>query len=61
MDYPFQWDIIVEILKVILVLVQNDGWHEVFTIRLGKTSDVHHNGDSSPVCNLRIHLPWKNL
>ena len=36
MGYPVQWDIIVEMLGVLLGLVHNDGWNEVFTIILGK-------------------------
>ena len=36
MEYPVQWDIIVDMLVLILGLVQNYGWHESFTIRSGK-------------------------
>ena len=36
MDYPIQWDIIVEILELLLFLMHNDGWHEAFTTISGK-------------------------
>ena len=36
MEYQVQWDIIVDILVVLLGLVQNDGWHEAFPIISGK-------------------------
>ena len=36
MEYPAQWDIIVDILVVLLGLVQNDGWNEAFTVSSGK-------------------------
>ena len=36
MDCPFQWDVGMEILVVLLGLVNNDGMHEVLPIILGK-------------------------
>ena len=36
MDYPFQWEIMVEILELLLGLVHNYGWREEFSIILGK-------------------------
>ena len=33
MDYPVQWDVVTEILGVLLGLVNNDGRHEAFPIR----------------------------
>ena len=33
MEYPVQWDIIVGILGLFLVLVYNDGWYEALHIR----------------------------
>ena len=36
MDYPVQWDIIVEILGLILALVHNDGWDQVLPTSLVK-------------------------
>ena len=32
MDYPVQWDIMVEILGVLLGLVHNNWWHGLFPI-----------------------------
>ena len=36
MDFPVQWDIEVEILGVLFVLMHNDGWNEALPIRLVK-------------------------
>ena len=36
MDCPVQWNVDVEIFGLLLGLVYNDGWHEAFTIDLGK-------------------------
>ena len=36
MDFPFQWDVVMEILGVILGLVKNYGRHEALTISSGK-------------------------
>ena len=36
MDCPVQWDVVMEILGVLLGLVKNDGRHEAFPIRSGK-------------------------
>ena len=36
MDCPVQWDVVMEILGVLLGLVKNDGRHEEFPIRSGK-------------------------
>ena len=36
MDFPVQWDVVMEILGVLLGLVNNDGRHEVFPISSGK-------------------------
>ena len=36
MDYPFRWDVEVDILGLILVLIHNDGWHEALPIISGK-------------------------
>ena len=36
MDYPVQWDIIVDILVVLIGLLQDDEWHKALTIILGK-------------------------
>ena len=36
MDFPVQWNFEVEIFRVLLVLVHNDGWHEAFPINSGK-------------------------
>ena len=35
-DWPFQWDVLMEILGLLLGLVKNDGSHEAFPISLGK-------------------------
>ena len=36
MDFPVQWNIVMEILGVLLGLAKNDGRHESFTISLDK-------------------------
>ena len=36
MDFPVQWDVLMETLGVLLGLVNKDGRHEAFPIRLGK-------------------------
>ena len=36
MDFPFQWDVGVEILVLLLGLMHNYGWHEALPISLGK-------------------------
>ena len=36
MDCPVQWDVVMEILGLILGLVKNDGRHEALPISLGK-------------------------
>ena len=36
LDYPVQWDIIMEILGLLISWVKNDGWHEAFPISSGK-------------------------
>ena len=36
MDCPVQWDVVMEILGVLLGLVNNYGRHEALAIRLGK-------------------------
>ena len=57
MEYPAQWDIIVDILLVLLGLVQNDGWHEAIPSAQANTSYVHHNGARYIVCTLHIRSP----
>ena len=36
MDCPVQWDVVMEILEVLLGLVNNDGRHEALPISSGK-------------------------
>ena len=36
MDCPVQWDVVMEILGLLLGLVNNDGRHEAFTIISGE-------------------------
>ena len=36
MECKFQWEVEVDILGALLVLVHNYGWHESFPIILGK-------------------------
>ena len=36
MDCPVQWDVVMDILGVLLGLVNNDGRHEAFPISSGK-------------------------
>ena len=36
MDCPVQWDVVIEILGLLLGLVNNNGTHESFPISLGK-------------------------